>query len=576
MQTETQETTPAAADLAQANGLDITKIDGSGQNGRVLVKDVQSAIKAPESEAAESTETTKESQEATAATAENKGHEISVSAEEPALPVGDRVVLAMIERRTGLPIRQSMKLFGSDPYFLTDSVVPVVAIRVRKQQRSGGREVFNPVLPQEVFEELFGGSKSEKVAQSEDYYHRIGIYSFDGTAQDRLRFSRGLDDEFGRNELERAIRHWTMSLLGNPNIAPGVFGLNSDLPGNSVMPENPADLHKAVERMFSKPKSINRALGVPPMSTIGMDRNTRDDDHFGQAFFNLADDYLHRSGSLTDGFEDYKVYGLFTASDQHMVESKGQKVKEEFQRIFTELNAQGASVPTANFRDMILGKFLSGVQRFTPTTMHAIREFLRTADQMHARGASEAELALESARASEVLYEVSGQHIVNVLEPKFINDACRLAGRRLNGAIDTKSLQALAVHTSEGGTVVQDKRFSLAHCRDIVAGKHPMQKKLSKAAKMVAEHARSWHMGSLQDCTSAMSGLKAYFCSRTCSRDAVMTFMLPMHLSTMTDEVRDMEVRPSFFLIQGAPVQVLNKSFGAHIPSSLDGFFSKR
>jgi hypothetical protein len=225
---------------------------------------------------------------------------------------------------------------------------------------------------------------------------------------------------------------------------------------------------------------------------------------------------------------------------------------------------------------MILGKFLSGIQRFTPSTMHSIREFLRTADLLHARGASEIELMAESARATEALYNVSGQHILNVLEPKFLADACRLVGRRLNGSIDPKSFQQLAVRKSEGGTVIQDARFTMAHARDVVNGDHPMEGKLSKAVKMVCEHARAWHMGTVQDCAAALSGVKSYFCSRTRDRQSVMVYMLPLHLSGMNEEVRKMEVRPSFFLLKGAPVQVLNTSFGTRIPANLDGVFSKR
>jgi hypothetical protein len=61
----------------------------------------------------------------------------------PALPVGNRVV--MIERRTGLPIRQHLKMFGADPYFLTDSAVHVVAVRVQKKNRAA-QEEFHPVF----------------------------------------------------------------------------------------------------------------------------------------------------------------------------------------------------------------------------------------------------------------------------------------------------------------------------------------------------------------------------------------------------------------------------------------------
>ena len=66
----------------------------------------------------------------------------------------------MIERRTGLPIRQKVKLLGTEPYFLTDAILPVIAVRAKRKEKKGkgGGSVFNPVLSPDAFESLFGGS----------------------------------------------------------------------------------------------------------------------------------------------------------------------------------------------------------------------------------------------------------------------------------------------------------------------------------------------------------------------------------------------------------------------------------
>jgi hypothetical protein len=582
----TQNATETAVQMAAQSGLELAKITGTGQNGRILKADVLKAIREAEAQAAaqEQTfaETPTEVQEVVVETQEVAANSatspvVSVSLETPAPPVGDRIILMMIERRTGLPIRENIKMYGSEPYYLTDAIIPVVAVRMEKRRRHGAaQEAFNPVLPSDVFDELFGKDEAPRV-QAEDFIHRIGIYSFDNAAQDRLRFSRGLDDDFGRNDLERAIRHWAMSILGNPNMSPGTYGLMNDKKGAHVLPANEADLPKLIERMFSKPRSINKALGLPSMGTLGMDRFTGGDAHFGQAFFKLGNDLLTRTGSLADGFADYRIYGCFTHSDLKHIELKGGNAMSQYNALFEGGKIKGALIPVTNFRDMILGKYLSGIQRFTPTTMHSIKEFLATADTLHRRNASDAELEAEAVRAVNALRRLSGDHIYDHLELKFLADACRLAGRRLDGTIDPESFDQLAVHTNEDdGSVVRDSRFRMTHARTVVDGTHPMQTKLAKPVHMVCQLARTWHQAALEDCSAAIHGLRSYFCSRTPDRASVKVSMIPMNLSGMNKEVQGMEVRPSFFLVQGPPVQVVGSPKGTRLPDTLDGFFGRK
>ncbi len=167
--------TVIAGPLVQELNVNIDSITGTGANGRILIGDVKKAAKAQESSPVEASkpEIEEDKTEANASKKEvvaDSGVIVSVG-EEPALPVGDRVVMMMIERRTGLPIRQDIKMFGADPFFLTDGVVSVVAVRVQKKNRAA-QEAFNLVLPEDVFEELFGESGPTE-PEDESFIHRV-------------------------------------------------------------------------------------------------------------------------------------------------------------------------------------------------------------------------------------------------------------------------------------------------------------------------------------------------------------------------------------------------------------------
>ncbi|HCC20093.1 MAG TPA: hypothetical protein DEP88_02440 [Verrucomicrobiales bacterium] len=147
------EVTEVAGQLAQMNDINLENVAGTGVGGRILKKDVEKAIQESSSSKIEDVKSeAKEEKVEVNASKEVAKADTSVIVsvgETPALPVGDRVVMMMIERRTGLPIRQHLKMFGADPYFLTDGVVPVVVVRVQKKKNRAAQDMYNPVLREE-------------------------------------------------------------------------------------------------------------------------------------------------------------------------------------------------------------------------------------------------------------------------------------------------------------------------------------------------------------------------------------------------------------------------------------------
>ncbi|MCP5538430.1 MAG: hypothetical protein H7A51_19625 [Akkermansiaceae bacterium] len=101
----------------------------------------------------ESTKTTEDQglQATEGQSTDSKGGRVVVNAGVEPEPhsVGERMVLMMVERRSGLPIREHITLCGMEPYLLMDSITPVIAVRGKKgkHQKTVAAEVFNAVLP---------------------------------------------------------------------------------------------------------------------------------------------------------------------------------------------------------------------------------------------------------------------------------------------------------------------------------------------------------------------------------------------------------------------------------------------
>lgn len=589
--TKTMTATPVAAKLAEENGIDISNIQGTGQDGRILKVDVEAAISSPSVPAdsgdevqasatppaeeslqqevtPESGETTEEVEEA--AEEESK---VEVKEEAPLEMVGDRVVMAMIERRTGMPIRENVELLGSEPYYLTDSVMPVVALRVEKHEGNNFRETFNPVIPEGVFQDFFGEADTPEEPERK-FFHKIGVYSFDGEAREQLRFSRGMDEEFGKNELERAARNWTLSVLANPHVTEGVYSLNRDAPGaDGVKTKKAKDLQRISYRALQKTSLLNQAMGVPRTNELAMTRYSDEDTWPGEAFASLASQHLTRRRSLDKGFEAPKVYGLFTELDHRMVEGKGERSKAAFEEMMSAGAIQGTAIAVPNFREFVLGKFASGIQRYNPKAIHGIREFLFEADKLHQRGHDRQEISARGGQAVKLLFQIASDHIRNDLDTSFIESACNKVGRETGMNLDQAAMSSLAVHMTEKGLVNNDQVFQMSHAQDIMAGKHPMQKKLKKSVLRISRLATRWHNEAVRDCASALSGLKAYFDSRTSDGKRVKAYLCDLPVGELAKTVRRMEVRPSFYVLRGAPIQVVDKKLGGRVPIKLDGYF---
>ena len=99
----------------------------------------------------ESTKTTEDQglQATEGQSTDSKGGRVVVNADVEPHSVGERMVLMMLERRSGLPIREHTTMCGMEPYLLMDSITPVIAVRGKKgkRQKTVAAEVFNAVLP---------------------------------------------------------------------------------------------------------------------------------------------------------------------------------------------------------------------------------------------------------------------------------------------------------------------------------------------------------------------------------------------------------------------------------------------
>lgn len=587
MSDTTKKATPVAAKMAEEANFNINNIEGTGANGLIMKVDVENAIKfqeslkpeteeveaqeeAPEEEVAEQADPEEESKDEVK-TEEKSAEEVEVvSEEESTKEVGDRVVLMFIDRRAGIPIRQNVSVLGSQPMHLIDSVMPIVAIRSEVQEAVGTRQVFNPVIPEEIFDDLFGPSSSD----GKDYLMKIGLYTFSGSGRNSLRFSTSMMDGFGKNDAEKAAKHWAMAVLGNPNVSSGIYGLHTDEPGTP--PIEAVDKASAREQMMSRPgKVINKLLRVPDTVRLGMERFGGGDEWYGQAYAPLADEYLTKRDDLDGEFKRPMIFGVFTDFDRYAIQKNSTRAYETFTRMLEEGDLKESVFPTENWKDFTIGKFTSGVQVGSAKLVFSLRQFMNDADRLYAEGAGRDVIEDKAAYACRRLKALSERHLILELSPMFLNAACRKVNRTTGGKLEPASFNELAVRFGDDGGVVKDDSFCISHARALAEGKHPLQGRCKKPVVRTAKHMVSWFDEASKDIVAAMSGLRSYFLGRDSSGKFVRGFIYARSVSNLIEVVEEDfgGIRPSFYVLRANPVQVLDQSPPEHVPNTLSGFF---
>lgn len=612
MKSETVIATPTAIALGATHGIDLGTITGTGKDGRILKSDVEAVLAAKvtagdpnyspspqadptpevpapaedapapdEVSAPEETPSPEEAPEEAEKVAEKEvAEEVTTTTvteapveviSEPVRKVGDRMALMFLSRRTGLPITSGAVVMDSDPLHLVDTIVPVVGIRSGRKDEGRAREVFNPVIPDSIFTDLMGSTKTD---DDTVHGHKIGFFIFDGMARDRLRYV-GYADEVGKassvrqSRFDAAARNWSLSLLANPDFSPGGYRLNGDVFGAQLSPRSGGGSSK---KALTRPQLQSLALGAPDLESLAMERYSGQDQVFGQSLHPLANSNLTRlfeSSEKVTRFRKPSVTAVYTELDTDMMFRASKDSEANLYRYMEEGKILTSSFRAGNWKDWILGKFVVGLHAPNPELLHKMIQYLTEADRMFATSASKEAMQKARQAAAKVLMSMIGEHVERQLNPRLIAAATRRESRSGGFEITPKVLDMLVTDGSSTS-------FRMAHAEIIAKGQHPKQAQIRREVVRACSSAWKWHIEALEDIRSAISGMTSYYCSRT-EGGSVGAFV------TKVDDINEVRdgivsrlagVRPSFFVMSAPPVQIVDSSCGVYVPNNLLELFA--